>query len=227
MPFIYGLDLGQTSDPSASVILEAHGAWDERTYDVRHIEQYRLGTSYPAIVQAVGSTLDRAPLVDACRLVIDHTGVGRPIFEMFLAEQRHPIGVTITGGNAWYIDPDDSHQWHVSKIMLVSTVQRFLQSGRLRIGARLPHAGTLQRELRDFRVRISKAANELYSAREGSSDDIVLALAIALFVGESQGPPAQDVSPEDMRQIWSDAGFASGPPDQPMERQRFMRQRYW
>jgi len=115
---------------------------------------------------------------------------------MFLAENRQPIGVTITGGVSWHVEPDDRYQWHVSKIMLVGTVQRFLQSGRLRIGAKLTHAGTLQKELRDFRVKISKAANETYEAREGQHDDIVLGLAIALFVAEHQGPPAAGLSPE-------------------------------
>jgi hypothetical protein len=59
-----------------------------------------------------------------------------------------------------------------------------LQSGRLRIGARLPHGATLQKELRDFRIKISKAANETYDAREGAHDDLVLSLAVALFVAE-------------------------------------------
>jgi hypothetical protein len=84
------------------------------------------------------------------------------------------------------MDPNASRQFHVSKIMLVGLVQKCLQSARLQIGATLPHAATLQRELRDFRVKISKAAHEVYEAREGASDDIVLALAIALFVAERQ-----------------------------------------
>jgi hypothetical protein len=67
-------------------------------------------------------------------------------------------------------------------------VQRLLQSGRLRIGAKLPHGGTLQKELRDFRVKISKAANETYDAREGAHDDLVLSLAIALFAAEHPAP---------------------------------------
>jgi hypothetical protein len=185
MPFYFGLDLGQISDPSAAIILEAHGEGDQRTYDCRHIEQYPLGTSYPAIVSSVGATLDRKPLAGDCTLVIDHTGVGRPVFDMFVQKGRQPFGVTITGGVSWHREP--GRQLHVAKILLVGTVQRFLQSGRLRIGAKLPHAATLQKELRDFRVKISKAANETYDAREGASDDIVLALAISLFCAEN--PP--------------------------------------
>jgi hypothetical protein len=191
MSFYFGLDLGQISDPSAAIILEAYRDADEPSYAVRHIEQFRLGTSYPRMVEAVGALLDREPLAGDCTLTIDHTGVGRPVYDMFVAEGRQPIGVTITGGTFWGKEPTDPYQWHVSKIMLVGTVQRFLQSGRLRIGAKLPHAGTLQKELRDFRVKISKAAHETYDAREGAHDDLVLALAIALFVAENQPRPVE------------------------------------
>jgi hypothetical protein len=186
MPFYFGLDLGQTSDPTASIILDAHGEGDTRTYDVRHIEQFRLGTTYPKIVQAVCAMLDREPLRRQCTLVIDHTGVGRPIYDMFVEAKLEPIGLTITGGVGWHREP--GRQLHVAKILLVGTVQKFLQSGRLRIGATLPHAATLQKELQDFRVKISKSANETYEAREGQHDDLVLALAIGLFVAEHPGP---------------------------------------
>jgi hypothetical protein len=184
--FYFGLDLGQTSDPSAGIILEAHGEADERTYDCRHIEQYRLGTSYPDIVRSVRVTLHREPLWGQCTFVIDHTSVGRPVFDMFTEAKLEALGITITGGAGWH--RETFRQWHVAKIQLVSTVQRFLQSGRLRIGAKLPHAGLLQKELRDFRVKISKAANETYESREGAHDDLVLSLAIALFAAEHPAP---------------------------------------
>jgi hypothetical protein len=184
--FYFGLDLGQISDHSAAVILEALRG-DERTYECRFIRQYPLGASYPALVQAVGALLEQEPLCGHCILVVDHTGVGRPVFDMFIAKRRRPIGLTITGGTHWH--QESAWQWHVSKIMLVGLVQKFLQSGRLRISATLPHAATLRQELRDFRVKISKAANETYDAREGAHDDLVLSLAIALFVAEH--PPYQ------------------------------------
>ena len=44
---------------------------------------------------------------------------------------------------------------------------------------------------------MSKAANETYDAREGAFDDLVLALAIALFVAE-HSVPGIDVDPGEM-----------------------------
>src|SRR5262245_35178243 len=109
MPFYCGLDLGQISDPSACIIVEAHGAGETRTYDVRHIEQYRLGTSYPDIVRSLGATLGREPLRRQCLLIIDHTGVGRPIYDLFVEAHLQPIGITITGGVSWH--RETARQW--------------------------------------------------------------------------------------------------------------------
>jgi hypothetical protein len=185
--FYFGLDLGQMQDPSACVVLDAQGTGEQRTYAARYLSQYPRGTSYPAMVRDVTDLLHREPLRGDCTLAIDHTGVGRPIYDLFNdIKGIRPIGVTITGGTSWHLDANDYRQWHVSKIQLVGMVQHFLQSHRLIIGATLPHATTLQRELRDFRVKISKSANEVYEAREGQHDDLVLSLAIALFVAEHQ-----------------------------------------
>src|SRR5262245_16558675 len=184
--FYCGLDLGQLSDPSACIILDARGEGEQRLYLCRHIEQYTLGTSYPTMVRAISGLLQREPLRGHSTLAIDHTSVGRPVYDLFTEARLRPIGITITGGTGWHMDPQASRQWFVSKIQLTGMVQKCLQSGRLQIGATLPYAQTLQHELRNFRVKISKAANETYEAREGARDDLVLSLAIALFVAEHQ-----------------------------------------
>jgi hypothetical protein len=56
-----------------------------------------LGTPYPDIVAHVGRLLRKLPGYP--ELVIDCTGVGRPIFEMFVYSGISPIGVVITAGN--------------------------------------------------------------------------------------------------------------------------------
>jgi hypothetical protein len=55
-----------------------------------------------------------------------------------------------------------------------------LQSRRLQIARSLPDADTLVRELENFRVKITLAANETFGAwREGQHDDLVLAASLA------------------------------------------------
>ena len=45
----------------------------------------------------------------------------------------------------------------------MSALQLPLQAGRLKVSGRLPEAATLQREMLNFRVRITPAANETYA----------------------------------------------------------------
>jgi hypothetical protein len=71
----------------------------------------------------------------------------------------------------------------VPKRELVSVAQVALQTGRLKIAASLAEAATLTNELMNFKVKISlETAHDSYGAwREGTHDDLVLALA--LWVG--------------------------------------------
>src|SRR6516164_1545671 len=65
-------------------------------FRVGHLERLPLGTPYPAIVAHVGRLLTKLP--GHPELVIDFTGVGRPVFDMFRYSGISPIGVLITGG---------------------------------------------------------------------------------------------------------------------------------
>jgi hypothetical protein len=51
-------------------------------FQVGHLERVPLGTPYPGIVAHVGRLLTKLP--DHSELVIDFTGVGRPVFDMFV-----------------------------------------------------------------------------------------------------------------------------------------------
>ncbi len=176
--YTIGLDLGQAQDYSALVIVEQD---DERTrYDVPHIQRWPLGTSYPQIVADV-SAIRAAPELAECALVVDGTGCGRPVVDMFVAAGCEPKGVMITGGNHAMRDPGSGY-WHVPKKELVSTVQVCLQSSALHIARALPDARVLTEELVNFQVKITTAANETYGEwRTGKHDDLVLALALALW----------------------------------------------
>jgi hypothetical protein len=185
MRFSCGLDLGQMADYSAVAILECFDDDDYVRYECRHLQRFPLGTSYPRIVEEVGALLAQKPLAGQCRLVIDNSGVGVAVADMFSEAGIPYVGITITGGVGWH--RESGRRWHVSKHLLVSTVQKFLSSEALGISRQLSAAALLRSELQNFRVKVSKAANEVYEAREGQHDDLVLALAVALFVAEHPG----------------------------------------
>lgn len=212
-----GLDLGQVSDFSALAAVRERAPTDrerealpvdaralpEPHHDLPGLVRWPLGTAYPAIVAAVegyaGRVRAQAPLAQIA-LVIDGTGVGRPVVDMFVASAQlrallvDLVAVTITSGHAVTCEmrDDGAHDWHVPKRELVGAVQMLLQSRRLHIAPRLPEAETLEAELRHFRLKFTQSANMQYEAwREGDHDDLVLAGALAswaLLRGPLGGP---------------------------------------
>jgi Terminase RNaseH-like domain len=207
-----GLDLGQSRDYSALVICERLDVFsgltkyamardleaerghvevadpDERL-DVRHIERFTLGTPYPAIVDSVGQLLAR-PQMRAAVPVIDATGVGRAVVDLFKEAYRHgklgtcrPVPITFTGGQ-------EQHGANVPKRDLVARLQALLQTGRLKIADGLPLADVLTKELLAFRAKISQKGHDTYEAlRESDHDDLVMALALACWYRHGRAIP--------------------------------------
>jgi hypothetical protein len=194
--FVLGLDLGQAADPSALCVLEvteragvgaeAHPS-TERHFGGRLLRRWSLGTSYPAIVADVASLVDK-PLLRGGALVVDATGVGRPCVDLF-REAGLPVAlvpVVITAGHREHFEHGF---FYVAKVVLVSALQVALQQRRLKFAAGLPEVPALLKELQDYRVTITAAANETYNAREGAHDDLVLATALAVWWADVYVPP--------------------------------------
>jgi hypothetical protein len=185
--YVLGLDLGQSQDPTALAVVRRLGAFgfeDTELYQVGHLERLPLGTSYPAVVGHVKWVLEHLP--KGTELVVDYTGVGRPIFDLFVdIPGIDPIGVLITGGNT---ESNFGRIFSVPKINLISWLQALLHQERLKIQRELPEASALVRELREFRVDFTAAGHMTFNARSGQHDDLLLALAIAAWrarVGEA------------------------------------------
>jgi len=151
-------------------------------FQIGYLERVPLGTPYPGIVAHVGRLLKKLP--GDPELVIDFTGVGRPIFDMFVYSRIYPTGVVITGGNT---ETRDGVTCSVPKLTLVSRLQALLHEGRLKILRELDEAETLVRELQDFRVEFTAAGHLTFNARSGKHDDLVLALAIAVWRAHGGG----------------------------------------
>ena len=89
MDYVIGLDLGQSMDYSAAVILEGHRPMrgvavplsaprPQAMYAVRYLHRWQLGTPYPVIVQEVAELYRKLPPGKERRdLVLDSTGAER------------------------------------------------------------------------------------------------------------------------------------------------------
>lgn len=186
--YFLGLDLGQAQDYTALTILERQGSDESAVFHARHLRRFALGTKYPAIVAHVASLFKLPPLnrLDSPSvLAVDATGVGTPVVDMLHRENMRAWlrAIIITGGDTVTYDADFVR---VPKRLLVSTVQVALQTGRLKIAPELSEAATLVRELLNFQVKITDHAHDTYGAwREGTHDDLVLAVALALWAGKN------------------------------------------
>lgn len=161
------------------------------------------GTPHPTQVRAVLDRLERAPLDKLKpRILLDYTGVGRPVFDMFRqAGLLRGEAIAITGGRE---TSETEFGYSVPKVTLVSRLQALLHSGDLRIPRVLPDAAVLTRELQEFRVKYTDAGNATFNAREGEHDDLVLALAIAVFgLSESQCATSESMREYSHRQFFS------------------------
>jgi hypothetical protein len=180
MALFTGLDLGQSQDPTALAIADCEGEIANRVCLVRHLQRWPLGTSYTDIADDMETIMLR-PQMTGAKLIVDHTGVGRGVVDIFRVKPalKSLYAVTITGGDAVN---HDGRNWRVPKKDLVGIVQVLLQGGRLKIAPALPEAETLVRELQLFQMKITDAGNETFGAwRSGQHDDLVLAVALACW----------------------------------------------
>lgn len=84
----------------------------------------------------------------------------------------------------------DGSSINVPKRDLVSVIQVLLQTKRLKIPTLLPEAQILLEEMTNFQVKISLAGNDSYGAwREGTHDDLLLAVALACWAAEKKALP--------------------------------------
>lgn len=199
--FALAADLGQANDYTAIAVIQytsskmvtqqGHESPGNERFEVRHLQRLPLGMSYIEQFATIGALLTRPPLPQGCDFLIDETGVGRPCGDLAESAGLKPKRVTITGGDRQY--QKGPRTWSVPKGLLISALDARLHSRELVISDQLTEADILKEELRNFHRHVSAAGRTSFEARTGKHDDLVLAVAIALwnFVGRPKRPPAQ------------------------------------
>jgi len=185
---IIGLDLGQQNDYSVLTIVNLTLAKDHMSkvlYSVPFIKRYPLKTNYSYIVDDIFLLTTKFEVLTDAMLVVDNTGVGRPVVDMFRERGAKPLAITITGGSKtnWV----SKVEANVPKRDIVSCLQIVLQNKRLKIAKDLLLIPKLVDEFLAFKLRIVDSASNIKSIMEGSygiNDDIVMSIGIAIWTGE-------------------------------------------
>jgi hypothetical protein len=193
--YFCGLDLGQQADFSALIVLERRGFSPEKyTFDCRHIHRWQLKTPYPQIVTDTTRWMNSESLnkgvYSRTTLAIDKTGCGAPVYDLFKREKMPAriVPIVITGGDQV---TRDGETVRVPKRDLAAGVSVALQNDTLKYSDELALTETLKDELKNFKANTSTAGRDSYGAandwRVGNNDDLVLALAMALFCANGGG----------------------------------------
>jgi len=189
----FGLDLGKRRDYSALAILEysrpyrtyrnavnyeLETEFEDPRYAIRGLARIALETRYTDVVEQIRAKLTRAVNKNYdCTLIVDATGVGQPVVEMFhqLPPRATLVPVVITSAGT---ETKAKDEWRVPKNDLIAGLQVMLETGDLQIAAGLHFGNALLEELLEFRCNPTAKGNETY---EGPQDDLVLAVALAVW----------------------------------------------
>lgn len=185
--FFFGMDVGQAADPTAQAIVELIRRQvpvdkimrEEVELRTRNLRRVDLDTPYPDIIDGVAKTVSRPPFKDCTEIIIDATGVGRPIVDMARKKGLRVIAVTITGGE---IETHNDWRWSVPKRNLVMATNLALQHRILTFARGIQEKEVFKAELKNFKVKVSSAGHDSYEAeKSGDHDDMVIAESVAVW----------------------------------------------
>lgn len=187
-----GVDIAQQRDKTALVAVSSYLAEGERRpqrhLDIVRIETLRPGTAYPTQVEQIVSFAEAVAGEARPVLFVDQTGVGRPLLDMLAERSPYSVrGVTIGSG----VDVvSHGRDLAVPKATLVGALEVALSTRRLHCPEDLPGVDALRKELAAYSFELSEVGRPIYGGK-GSHDDLVIALALAVF-GSERGAPGAD-----------------------------------
>lgn len=187
-PVSVGIDVGQLYDNSAVCVCEVErrsleNGRKEVHYIVRHIERLALGTSYPDVAKRVADILANELLRQRKRCVlIDVTGVGRPVFEMLRLEARdrpETRDVMIKPITFAHGEHYNAETGRLGKAYLVSRLQALLQSSRVH-APNTAEVRAMLEELKVYEIKLDTNGKDEYGAfKVGTHDDLATSLGLA------------------------------------------------
>lgn len=212
--YIVGVDLGQLRDFTALAVVERVGRPLDRTADTYHVvelEQLPLGAAYTDVARHVAELAEalrseaRARLelrdcpTDLVHVVLDGTGVGRPVVDLLREAlwERGLVGVlsevVFTSGLDATVRAMQAGglRFTVPKADLIATLSVLLEQGRLRIAQELPLAPVLAEQLKALQRWLDpRTGRDMYGPpSEDAHDDLACALAVAVWWAERTGRP--------------------------------------
>jgi len=153
-----GVDLGKKEDFSVLMVLKR----EDNVFKLVYFYQFPLGTSYSHVIGHVVRANEKFRFR---KVLVDQTGVGEPMLDEFRQQ-----GLTNIEGLTFAIR---------TKEELLSCLKIAMEQGRLA----LPYNRSLCTQINEQRFEYSKSGHLQFSHPVGSHDDMLWALALAVYVG--------------------------------------------
>ncbi len=184
MTYIISLDPAQLHDWSAVAVVDMQYRQGESRFGYDLVAMNRKqGLPYDQIVDWVVGVCKNPAFnrQSPPKFLLDATGVGVAINDMFRAKGTRPIAITITPGNGiTRIGPDV----HLGKARLIGKFLGAFDAGKVHVNPNMPIWPRVEQEMLAFRAEMSDQGRVKFDASEGENDDMLFALAMAVWYGE-------------------------------------------
>jgi hypothetical protein len=203
--YAFGLDLGNPGEFSALALVEKAappGDDAEPLYSLRDLKRFPPGATFNAIAGELWGRrekffpdrIDPHPLREA-RVAVDITATGREVLDTLRLGDHPPelVPIALTMGLASTYD--EQGNFRTSKRDRVTRLQVLLQAKRFRIARTLENAELLVKELMAYRPKVKLGADPSQADwRDGQADDLIFAVALALWQVDRLPVPAGEPS---------------------------------
>ena len=184
MTFILSLDPAQLRDWSALCAIDMQYKPDERRFHYDLVAMNRKqGLPYDQIVSWVARTIKNPAfnVREPPDFILDATGVGVAVRDMLRAKGVRMKSITITAGEAY---SRQGNFMHVGKARLIGKFLGAFDSGKVHVNPNMAIWPAVEREMLAFRAEMSTQGRVKLEAEQGENDDMLFALAMAVWYGE-------------------------------------------
>ncbi|MCK9569672.1 hypothetical protein M0R72_12085 [Candidatus Pacearchaeota archaeon] len=184
MTFILALDPAQLRDWSALAAIDMQYKVERKRFEYSLVAMNRKqALPYDQIVDWVIKALKNPAFNTHSppEFVLDATGVGVAVNDMFRAKHIRTKAVTITVGNG--LNREGSII-HLGKARLVGKFLGAFDAGKVHVNPDMPIWPAVEREMLSFRAEMSAQGRVKLEAEQGEHDDMLFALALCIWYGE-------------------------------------------
>jgi hypothetical protein len=210
--YIIALDPAQLRDWSALAVVKMDyvAARERMEYALVALAR-KQGLPYDKIVDWAVDAWKKPVFWNGCdddpAFVLDATGVGVAIRDMLIHKNLNPESVMITAGEAYRREVFI----YLGKARLIGTFLGAFDAGKVQVNPGLPMWPQLEKEMLSFRAEMSAQGHAKFEAEQGEHDDMLFALALAVWWGESRPRISTWTPPLTKEYAAPDMGVYDGP----------------